>query len=334
MRRREPLPRRGGSGSRFVRRQSRRALNPGWRRAQRAESREAGHRPAFSRRARRRCGVRRRGLGPWFYRLDRSRFPAGGNRLLVRVPAKSARFKTRQAARTTRRISGSGPSARFLAACTPPLRSSEEGLGSLVLPFGQEPLPRRGNRLLFRVPAKSARFKTRQAARTTRRMSGSGPSARFLAACTPSCGVRKKGLGSCFACRQSRRASKPGKQRAQRAECQEAGLRPASSRRARRRCGVRKKGLGSWFYRLDGSRSLQRGKRLPFCVSAKSARFKTRPAARTTRRISGRGLASPPPRRQRLPFLPHSALRSTSSPSGPCAICWKPAFSYRRTGPA
>ena len=219
MRRREPLPRRGGSGSRFVRRQSRRALNPGWRRAQRAESREAGLRPAFSRRARRRCGVRRRGLGPWFYRLDRSRFPAGG-------------------------------------------------------------------------------------------------------------------IGSWFACRQSRRASKPGKRRAQRAECQEAGLRPASSRRARRRCGVRKKGLGSWFYRLDGSRSLQRGKRLPFCVSAKSARFKTRPAARTTRRISGRGLASPPPRRQRLPFLPHSALRSTSSPSGPCAICWKPAFSYRRTGPA
>ena len=201
-----------------------------------------------------------------------------------REPAKSARFEPGLAARTTRRILGSGPSARFLAACTPPLRSSEEGLGPLVLPFGQEPLPRRGKRLLFRVPAKSARFKTRPAARTTRRMSESGPSARFLAACTPPLRSSEKGLrllvlplgreplpaggiGSCFACRQSRRASKPGKQRAQRAESRE----------------------GAW---------------------------------------------PGPPRRQRLPFLPHSALRSTSSPSGPCATCWKPAFSYRRTGPA
>ena len=219
MRRREPLPHRGGSGSRFVRRQSRRALNPGWRRAQRAESQEAGLRPAFSRRARRRCGVRRRGLGPWFYRLDRSRFPAEGS-------------------------------------------------------------------------------------------------------------------GSCFAYRQSRRASKPSKRRAQRAECQKAGQRPAFSRRARRRCGVRRRGLGLWFYRLDRSRSLQRGNGSRSAY--RQSRRASKPGKRRAQRAESRKGAWPgSPKAPAAPvFLPHSALRSTSSPSGPCATCWKPAFSYRRTGPA
>ena len=218
MRRREPLPRRGGSGSRFVRRQSRRALNPGWRRAQRAESREAGLRPAFSRRARRRCGVRRRGLGLWFYRLDRSRFPA-------------------------------------------------------------------------------------------------------------------RGSGSCFAYRQSRRASKPDKRRAQRAESQEAGLRPASSRRARRRCGVRRRGLGLWFYRLDGNRSLQR-EAAPVSRTGKVGALQNQASSAHNAPNLGKGLGQAPQGASGSRFLPHSALRSTSAPSGPCATCWKPAFSYRRTGPA
>ena len=219
MRRREPLPRRGGSGSRFVRRQSRRALNPGWRRAQRAESRGSGPLARFPAMYMPRCGVRKKGLGSCFYRLDRSRFPAGG-------------------------------------------------------------------------------------------------------------------IGSCFAYRQSRRASKPDKQRAQRAECQKAGQRPASSRRARRRCGVRRRGLGPWFYRLDGNRSLQRGNGSRFV--RRQSRRASKPGQRRAQRAESREGAWPgPPKRQRLPFfLPHSALRSTSSPSGPCATCWKPAFLYRRTGPA
>ena len=210
--------------------------------------------------------------------------------------------------------------------------------------------PQRGKRLPFCAPAKSARFKTRQAARTTRRMSGSGPSACFLAMYMPRCGVRRRGLGLWFyrldrsrslqrgngsrsACRQSRRASKPGKRRAQRAECQKAGQRPASSRCTRRRCGVWRKGLGLWFYRLDRSRSLQRGNGSR--SACRQSRRASKPGKRRAQRAESREGAWPgPPRRQRLPFFPHSALRSTSSPSGPCATCWKPAFSYRRTGPA
>ena len=266
MRRREPLPRRGGSGSRFVRRQSRRASKPG------------------KRRARRRCGVRRRGLGPWFYRLDRSRFPAGGN-------------GSRSACRQSRRASKPGKQRAQRAECQ-----------------------KAGQR-----PAFSRRARRR-------------------------CGVRRRGLGLWFyrldgnrslqrgngsrsAYRQSRRASKPGKQRAQRAECQKAGQRPAFSRRARRRCGVRRRGLGLWFYRLDGNRSLQRGNGSRSAY--RQSRRASKPGKQRAQRAESREGAWPgPPRRQRLPFLSHSALRSTSSPSGPCAICWKPAFSYRRTGPA
>ena len=210
---------------------------------------------------------------------------------------------------------------------------------------------------------------------------------------------RRGGSGSRFVRRQSRRASKPDKQRAQRAECQKAGQRPAFSRRARRRCGVRRRGLGPWFYRLDGNRSPQReaapvsrtGKvgalqnqtssahnapnvrkrafgPLPRGVHAAAAEFgggawasgstvwtgaappqgESAPVSRTGKVGAlqnqassahnapnlGKGLGQAPQSASGSRFLPHSALRSTSSPSGPCATCWKPAFSYRRTGPA
>ena len=197
--------------------------------------------------------------------------------------------------------------------------------------------PQRGKRLPFCAPAKSARFEP-------------GLAARFPAMYMPRCGVRKKGLGSwfyrldrsrfpaggigsCFACRQSRRASKPGKRRAQRAECQKAGLRPAFSRRARRRCGVRRRGLGPWFYRLDGNRSLQR-EAAPVSRTGKVGALQNQASGAHNAPNLGKGLGQAPQGASGSRFLPHSALRSTSSPSGPCATCWKPAFSYRRTGPA
>ena len=231
-------------------------------------------------------------MGPWFYRLDRSRFPAGGS---------GSCFAYRQSRRASkpgqRRASKPGKRRAQRAECQKAgLRPAFSRRTRRAAEFGKRAwapgstawtgtAPCRGNRLLFRVPAKSARFKTRQAARTTRQMSESGPKARFLAACTPPLRSSEEGLGPLVL---------------------PFGQEPLP----------------------------RRGNRLLFRVPAKSARFKTRQAARTTRRISGRGLARPPQGASGSRFFPHSALRSTSSPSGPCATCWKPAFSYRRTGPA
>ena len=146
--------------------------------------------------------------------------PQRGKRLPFCAPAKSTRFKTRQAARTTRRMSGSGPKARFLAMYMPRCGVRKKGLGSWFYRLDGNRSPAEGKRLPFCAPAKSARFKTRQAARTTRRMSGSGPSACFLAMYMP-------------------------------------------------RCGVRKKGLGPWFYRLDGNRSPTEGEAAPVLCAGK-----------------------------------------------------------------
>ena len=227
MRRREPLPRRGGSGSRFVRRQSRRALNP-------------------------------------------------GKRLLFRVSAKSTRFKTRQAARTTRRMSESGPSARFPAGCPAAPQKGQEG--SPIAWTG--PLPHGGG--------SGFRFACRQSGALQNQTSG----------------MRRVAFG----------VPPPRGVHAAAAEFGGGAWAPGST---------------VW----TGTASPQ-GEAAPVLCAGKVGALQNQASGAHNAPNLGKGLGQAPQSASGSRFLPHSALRSTSSPSGPCAICWKPAFSYRRTGPA
>ena len=250
MRRREPLPRRGGSGSRFVRRQSRRALNPGWRRAQRAESREAGQRPASSRCT---CRAAEFGGGAWApgSTVWTGAAPPQGESAPVSRTGKVDALQNQASGAYNApnvRKRAFGPLSRGVHAAAAEFGGGAWASGSTVWtgaasPQGESaPVSRTG-----KVGALQNQTSSAHNASNVRKRAF-GPLSRGVHAALRSSekGLRllvlplgreplpAEGSGSCFAYRQSRRASKPDKQRAQRVECQKAGLRPAFSRRARR----------------------------------------------------------------------------------------------------